>query len=241
MPPLSLFRKRDRPSGLEFASCKACNNGTSAADTAVAFFSRIDRFGDDVTTWKVQEAAKHLGAMGALAPGFKKELFDQEKDALLRTPAGILVPVAEIHAGPISQSLLHVFGAKLGMALYREHAGHALPLDGCVHVMWFLNNGLSQETADGILRILPVHNTLRQGKRRSASGQFDYRFNSDDKSIVAALSHFHSNIHFFTIAMAEPSLYGFPRSMPFSAFVKPGELTKFMPKPPSAIIMAARS
>ncbi len=237
MPPLSVFKGRQRPSGLEFASCEACNNGTRAADTAVAFLSRIDRFGDDPTTWKVQEALKHLRSMGTLAPGFTNELFDNEKDALLRTPAGILVPVAEIHTGPICQSLLHVFGAKLGMALYREHTGIALPLEGGVHVMWFLNNGLAQETADGMLRILPVHSTLRQGLKKNASGQFDYRFNSDDKSIVAALSHFHSNIHFFTIAMAEPSKFGFPRTMPFSAFVKPGELVKFMPKPAPAIVM----
>jgi hypothetical protein len=240
MPPLSLFKGRHRPHGLEFGTCYSCNNGTRAADTAVAFFARIDRFGDDPAAWKVQEALKHLRSMGTLAPGFSNELFDQERDALLRTPAGILVPVAEIHAGPISQSLLHVFGAKLGMALYREHAGHALPVDGGVHVMWFLNNGLAQETADAMLRILPIHSTLQQGPRKNASGQFDYRFNSDEKSIVAALSQFHSNVHFFTLAMAEPSLYGFPRDMPFSAFVKPGELTKFMPKPPPAIIMPGR-
>lgn len=232
-----MFRGRDRPSGLEFASCKDCNNGTSAADTAVAFFSRIDRFGDDPTTWKVQEALKHLRSMGTLAPGFINELWDQERDALLQTPAGILVPVAEIHVGPIGQSLLHVFGAKLGMALYREHAGHALPFDGGVHVQWFLNNGLAQETANAMLRILPVHSTLHQGPRKNASGQFDYRFNSDDKSIVAALSHFHSNIHFFTLAMAEPAKFDLPRAMPFSAFIKPSELLQFMPKPPPAILM----
>jgi hypothetical protein len=201
-----------------------CNHGTRAADAAVAFLARIDPFGDDVTTWKVQESLKLLRSLGTLAPGFKAELFDDSnaKDTLLRTPGGVLVPVAETHAGPIAQSLLNVFGAKLGMALYREHTGDALPLEGGVHAMWFLNNGLSQTTADGMLRILPVHNTLTQGQRKSASGQFDYRFNSDDRSIVAALSHFHSNIHFFTIAMAQPSLYGFPRSMRFSAFVRPG-------------------
>lgn len=232
MPPLSLFKKRGRPSGLEFPSCYLCNHGTRAADVAVAFLARIDPFGDDVTTWKVQESLKLLRSLGTLAPGFQAELFDdsQAKDTLLKTPGGILLPVSETHAGPIAQSLLNVFGAKLGMALYREHAGHPLPLEGGVHAMWFLNNGLGQETANGMLRILPVHNTLKQGQRKSASGQFDYRFNSDNRSIVAALSHFHANIHFFTIAMAEPALYGFPRPMPSSAFVRPGELTKHMPK-----------
>lgn len=236
MPPLSLFKERRRPHGLEFGTCYACNNGTRAADTAVAFFARIDRFGGNAKSWKVQEALRHLRSMGTLAPGFINELFAQEKMALLRTPAGVLVPVAEVHAGPICQSLLHVFGAKLGMALYREHIGHALPLEGGVQVMWFLNNGLAEDTAEAMLRILPTYGTLQQGQKNSAGGQFDYRFNSDGKNIVAALSHFHSNVHFLTLAMAAPGDFGFPRDVPMGAFVKPGELAKFMPKRPIGLL-----
>ena len=130
--------------------------------------------------------------------------------------------------------------SKLGMALYREHVGEPLPLGGGVYTMWFLNSGLSEETAHGMLGILPGYSTLKQGRRKNAAGQFDYRFNSDDRSIVAALTHFHSNIHFFTVSMADPALYGFPRPMPFTALVRPGELLKFMPKPPPAILMPAK-
>ena len=107
------------------------------------------------------------------------------------------------------------------MAMYHEHVGEPLPLSGGVHGMWFLNGGLSEKTAEGMLAILPSLGTLKMGQK-SASGQFDYRYNSDNKTIVATLAHFHGNIHFFTIAMADPAKYHFPRSMPFSAFVKPG-------------------
>lgn len=242
MPPKMIFRAKDRPSGMEYPSCFACNNGTSAADAAVSFFARIDRFNSDLAGWKMKEALKPLRSLGTLAPGFFDEFFNEDavNHTLLKTPGGILAPVAEMHTGPISQALLTVFTAKLGMALYREHTGTPLPLDGGVHTMWFLNNGLSEEVAHGVLSILPTHSTLRQGRHKSATGQFDYRFNSDDKGIVAALTHFHGNIHFFTLSMADPAHYGFPMPMPFTALVKPGELLKFMPKKPLAIFMPTR-
>lgn len=241
MPSKALFRAKDRPSGLEFPSCKQCNNGTSAADSAVAFLARIDRFGDDTDTWQVQEAVKYLAAAEQGAPGFSAELFNDgnSRDTIMRTPGGLLIPLAETHVGAIGKALLDVWAAKLGMSLYNEHVGSPLPLTGGLHAMWFLNNGLSEETAGHFLRILPVHSTLKQGRRKSASGQFDYRFNSDDKSIVAALTHFHSNIHFFTIAMAEPNVYGFPKDkLPHGRFSRPGELLAMMPpKAPPAILM----
>lgn len=238
MPPKGMFRESRRHKGLEFGSCKSCNEGTKAADAAVAFFARIDQLGDDVMHWKVQEAVKFLKSADHGAPGFSNELFEERRnrDVLKRTTGGVLVPLSEIHTGPIGQSLLNVFAAKLGMAIYREHVGEPLPPTGGVQGMWFLNAGLGEQTAAKFLNFLPVFETLEMGKQ-SASGQFGYRYNSDDKSIVAALTHFQGNVHFFTIAMAEPSTHGFPRDVQFGAFIRPGELLKHMPKPPPAILM----
>ena len=232
MPSRAMFREKQRPSGLEFPSCTPCNNGTAAADSLVACLARLDHAGQDTGHWRVQEALKYLKAAGSAVPGLVNELFDDRraKNALIRTEGGILVPVVETGVGPLGRALLNVWTAKLGMALYHEHAGSPLPLDGGVHGMWFLNAGLGRETAEGFLKILPIYDTLSQGRRKSVSGQFDYRFNTDNKSIVAALTHFHSNIHFFTIAMADPETYGFPsEKLPHSRFVRPGELLNLMP------------
>lgn len=238
MPPIGIFRGSHRLKGLEFGGCKDCNEGTKAADAAVAFAARIDAFGFDPSGWKIQEALKFLKSADDGAPGFASELFgdDNESNILARTANGLLVPLAEVHTGPIAQALFNVFAAKLGMAMYHEHVGEPLPPTGGVHGMWFLNAGLGQETADGMLKILPTFDTLKMG-RRDASGQFGYRYNSDEKSIVAALTHFQNNIHFFTIATSDPSAYGFPIEMPFSAFVRPGDLLKHMPKRRPAILM----
>lgn len=238
MPPKGMFRASLRIKGLEFGGCKSCNVGTKAADAAVAFFARIDQFGDDVTNWKVREAVKFLKSADDGAPGFSAELFDEgrAKGTVRKTPGGVMVPLTETHTGPIGQALLNVFAAKLGMAMYHEHVGEPLPPTGGVHGMWFLNAGLSEKTAEGLLKILPVFDTLKAGSQ-TATNQFAYRYNSDNRSIVAALTHVQNNIHFFTIATATPETYGFPRPMAFSAFVRPGELLKHMPKPRPAIFM----
>lgn len=237
MPPRSVFQKKDRLKGLEFPACEECNVGTKAADAAVAFLARLDQMGDDVNSWKIQEALTYLRSADDGAPGFRAELFEQGKEqrTFMRTSAGVLYPVVKTNTGPIGQSLINVFGAKLGMAIYYEHTSEPLPVTGGVHTMGFLNAGLSEKTALGLLKTLPVFGTLEMGKR-SASDQFAYRYNSDDRSIVAALTHFHNNIHFFTIAMAEPERFGFPQKMDFSAFIRPGELLKNMPKPRPAIL-----
>lgn len=240
MPSKALFRAKDRPSGLEFPSCKVCNNQTSAADSLVAFLARLYKYGNDVQSPQFREACKYLLAANQGAPGLLTEFLGQESstDVIMQTPGGVLLPLLEMHAGPIASSLLNVWSAKLGLALYYEHAGHALPMSGGVYAIWFLNGGFNQEAADNYLSILPSHGTLKQGRGKSASGQFDYRFNTDEKSIVAALTHFHGNIHFFTIAMAEPGAYNFPDdSLPYGKYLRPGQILREMPKRTPAILM----
>ena len=40
MPPISLFEGRQRPKGLEFPACEACNNGTGHSDLVAAMLAR---------------------------------------------------------------------------------------------------------------------------------------------------------------------------------------------------------
>jgi hypothetical protein len=123
------------------------------------------------------------------------------------------------------------------MAYYREHIGEALPLTGGVYIMCFLNAGFHPGQAESLLDILPSHSTLKQGERKSASGQYDYRFNTDGKSVVAALSHFHGNVHLFTLAAAQPDVFELSEGPRFTGFVRPGELLAKMPKRRLAILM----
>jgi hypothetical protein len=204
-----------------------------------AFLSRIDRFALD-EDWQVQESLKYLTALRTLAPGALVEILDDDRSRIVdfTTPGGIIIPdVAETSVGPVGTALLDVWAAKLAMAMYREHIGVPLPLTGGVHAMWFLNNGLSQDAADHFLKILPDYNLLQQGERKHSRGQFEYRYNTDGKGIVATLSQFRANLHVFTISMADPASYGFPKApMVATVFARPGELINRMPATPPAIL-----
>jgi hypothetical protein len=231
MPPVAMFVSRKRPSGFEFAACEECNRTTSAADLVASFFARLDRsYSGDKTL--ILEAQQRRDKVAQLAPGVLEELFRQDKASTIWRPEHGLVakPFFKINVdGPTTKAYLTVFGAKLGMALYRQHVGHALPLHGGVHVNWYLNAGLAQSTAEGLLQKLPGLGWLRQGSFEVRE-QFAYRYNCDDRSVVAALAGFHSNLHIFVIATCTPDLFGMPFSVPHSDFVQPGHLCSRFPR-----------
>jgi hypothetical protein len=80
--------------------------------------------------------------------------------------SGLLQRVVGVHAdGPCVKAHLCAFGAKLAMALFREHVGIALPLSGAVWCQFALNAGMTQEQLNARIQILPIRETLRQGQK----------------------------------------------------------------------------
>jgi hypothetical protein len=230
MPPRDMFTSKLRPSGMEFAACDSCNKGTGVADLVASFFARLGQ-GYTTDTTLIAEAAQRRGKLAQLAPGFLDEFFrGQRKDTYLRDRLGILKRYIAFHAnGPLTKAYLTVFAGKLGMALYREHIGDPLPLSGGVHTAWFLNAGLSQQTGDTILSKMPIYGSLKQGSFFLPE-QFGYRFNTDGKSIIAALSGFHSNLHIFTLATSDQQFFKLPPINATADFVRPGEFVNRIPQ-----------
>jgi hypothetical protein len=226
-----MFKTKFRPSGMEFAACASCNNGTRLADLVAGFIARLRR-GDDRTHWQIQEAIKLRDALIKKAPEVLRELFRPDKAAQtwLPTEGGVYTRNTQVTADdPVLGAYLSVFASKFGMALYREHVLEALPMHGAVLSHWFLNAGLAQKTADELLQGMPSRATLEQGKF-NVGEQFSYRFNSDDRSIVAALAHFHSGLYTFTVSTSEPQRYFLPvEGGATAAIVRPGELLGRMP------------
>jgi hypothetical protein len=148
---------------MEFAACRECNTGTSGADIVAAFYSRISQSDNPEMT---AEASALRGKLLKFAPGVFEEFrrLDKTRNVWQRSTSGLYKRMIAVHMdGLLTNAYLTVFAAKLGMALYREHVGAALPLDGGVQLQCFLNAGLAQRTAEGILRKLPGHGTLKQG------------------------------------------------------------------------------
>lgn len=210
MPPTSMFKGKSRPKGMEFASCTACNNGTTAADVVAAFIARVGPF-DSSGSWQVREALGLRSRLAAKAPGVLQELFGGEypQERWLRNPQGILVKTTVIQTqGAQLKQYLAAFSAKLGMALYRKHVGVALPLDGTVCLAFYLNSGPPQHVTEAILAKLPSLDTLRAG-RHEVSSQFSYRYNTDECSIVLGLAAFHMGLFVVVLATSRPDFFHF--------------------------------
>jgi len=230
MPPIAMFIGRQRPKGLEFAACSRCNNGTGAADLVASYVARISpdaAVGDTLIT----EAIYRHRVLDTMAPGFRAEFSDpaNRSEVWLRSPGGVLQRKTVIQAdGPLMRQYLTVFSAKLAMAMFRNHAGAALPLDGGVETYHFLNAGLAQGMADAWLNMLPVLDTIRQGKL-SVADQFVYRWNSDDRELVAIFAQFHRGLFIGAIAASTPEKWGLPSGIAHSSFARPGDLVGMMP------------
>jgi hypothetical protein len=176
MPPRGMFRGRQRPGGMEYAACDACNEGTRGADAVAAVMARIHPE-NKLGSWQAEEMRKLMSALDAYAPGVREELSLPSKAKygwISRPGSGLLQRAVGIHAdGPRVKAHLGAFGAKLAMALFREHVGVALPYPVPLGA---LNSGMPQEQLNARVRILPIHETLRQG-RKNVGDQFVYRYN----------------------------------------------------------------
>lgn len=219
MPPKSIFRERFRPSGLVFACCEQCNHITRASDAAAGFFARLSPT-HETDKLELEEAHRLLGTLARLAPQAVREVFDERKSTMIWAKGRSNV-FGRMHSikldGPVTHALMTVFTAKFGMAMFREHIGRAMTKGG-VFTQFYFNSGLTRQTAESTLSILPLFGELKQGKLRSAK-QFNYRYNCDLKSILATFAAFHDNLFVRAIAVEEPGNYEFLNQEYNAAFV----------------------
>ena len=239
MPPRVMFRGKHRPGDMEFGCCKACNEGTGGTDVVAAVISRLHPdHGEE--SWQNEEIRKLIRRLDKYAPGVREEMFRPEKRErgwIRRANVGLMQPAVLVRAdGPRLKAYLKIFAAKFAMALYRAHVGVALGLDGAVWCQFQLNAGLTQENLDARVAILPGCETLRQG-RKNVGDQFLYRFNTDERTVVAAVAQFHRGLWLTVFASTDPRIIGLfakPEFLapPATAMVRPGELLSLVPAPP---------
>lgn len=241
MPTRGIFRDRQRPGAMEYGACKACNNGTRGSD-AVAAVMALMHPDNGEGSWQAEEILKLISAIDTHAPGVREEMSLPGKsnyEWARRPGSGLLQRVVRVHAdGPCVKAHLSVFGAKLAMALYREHVGVALPLDGAVWCQLALNAGMTQENLNARVKILPVQETLRQG-RKNVGDQFAYRYNCDERTVIAAVVQFHRGLWFTIFASSDHriiELFNKPEflQLPASVMVRPGNLLSLLPAPAAA-------
>ena len=235
MPPVGMFRDRQRPGGMEYGACKSCNEGTRGSDAVASWFARLHP-DNDAASWQEKEIRKLKSAVNAKAPGVLEELSRPEKfDYGWGTGFGsnVLRKFARVHAdGPRVKAHLSIFGAKLGMALYREHIGVALPLDGAVWSECALSGGMTAQELTARVEKLPIQTTLSRG-RKNVGDQFAYRYNRDERTFVAAVVQFNRSLWFTIFASSNERIVNFfleqeTSPLPASVVVRPGGLLRLL-------------
>ncbi len=207
MPPIICFAEKARPKGLEFPSCKTCNNGAKHVDLIAGFFSRLN----DLETPEITAPESYglLTAIGNNIPNVLAEwsMHDISDDEIVASnpnmdPQGGLL---EFSKGPITNKFLDVFSAKLGLALHYEISGRPLNPTGGIAMNWFSNyQKFTGQFPDDLMELFPEFSTLKNGVRE-VSSQFQYAWKlSEDKSFGAYFTSF--RMSFATVAFVSQNL-----------------------------------
>jgi hypothetical protein len=174
MPPRVMFRLSQRPKGLEFASCRPCNEGTKRADLAATLFARTMpgiRDEKEGAEWD-----RLLRDTDQAVPGLLQEIFVQNphQSALIRQ-MGLESETRYLFAGgPLAFAHMTAFGAKAGFALYFDAVKTIAHPDRRVQVRWFTNDELQNDVVPtSLTESLGAFKTLEQGKL-TAKGEFEY-------------------------------------------------------------------
>ena len=228
VPPRVVFHGRRRPKGLEFASCKSCNEGTSKADMVAALLSRVAP--DAATDEQKDELRKMMRDTEINVPGLRDEL---QLNNLELAAARRRVPLPKTDGflktnGPLVSSHMQTFATKLGFALYFEATGKIVPMAGGVTARWFSNverlDGTFPQTVFDYL--LPPQ-TLRQGKINVAD-QFGYQWRmTDDEGAAMFLATFRQSFAVLAFAVTDRKKLDVATKHPMR-IVTPRNIKKFL-------------
>lgn len=187
VPPRAIFDLRRRPRGLEFPACQPCNHGGRLDEMVAAMLSRI--FPDPSAEAAKEEVQRLMQAVNNNSPGLLEEMmpsFRQKKLARRnqdKLPQGGGVLNCQ---GPLLNSAIHRFGAKVAYALHFRLTGKPVPPDGAACVWWLTNyQALQGDMPHQLLNMMGKPRTLRQG-RWEVGDQFRYSSIGTEEGTMSA-------------------------------------------------------
>jgi len=176
-----LFDLRQRVGDMQYLSCEACRLGTEKVDLVAGWFARLysAKSGTPATKEEIREFIKGVGNN---VPDVLHEMRVENVLRGRRHGAHEALPdaAAIFSVGPIADSYLSAFGARVVLALHFEATGRVLPSTGGVFVHWLSNQAIvDNEVPEDLLAMLGPAQTLRQG-RKSLEDQFLFKSNVED-------------------------------------------------------------
>lgn len=222
IPNKGMFPK-DRPGGLEFPSCEACNQGSKWFEDIVSFIGSI--------RWDNQpeDSINH-------SSNKFRHLLKVHPDAIeeMRPPASANRRARQYAEnastfdlrGDIVSKTLHLYGAKLALALHWSGTGQILPCGSKIGVYCMSNERRFAKTVpQHLFELIPNHREIRQGKKAS---RYPFYYSSGTAADTGATAHWAT----FADALAYYLFVGgtlkFPNATHHNAFT-PGYLQT--PKP----------
>jgi hypothetical protein len=193
MPPVNAFAGRQRPKGLEFPACRACNNGTGHSDLVAAMLARS--WPDADSAIQKEDLRRILSGVANNLPGLLEEMqVGRASQKIARKRFNIPSDAYPFRAGPIIDRYILTFAAKLGFALHYDVNGEPIPSSGGALVMWFsnvqaLNKQIPQELFD-LLASPPK--TLQQGAK-SVGEQFQYKHANGERDHMLYFASFNQS------------------------------------------------
>jgi hypothetical protein len=225
VPPRIMFRGKHRPKGLEFASCKSCNEGTGRADLVAALLSRASPDARDAE--EQHELKGLLQSLSNNVPGLLEEMFIADQTAardLLPQLDGTFLKVN----GPLVSAHMQTFATKIGFALFYELTKQVVPVGGGVAARWFFNvdqaeGTFPQEVFDHLLPSM----TLKQGKF-DVSDQFGYRWRlAEGDRMALFLATFRYSFAVLAFVTTDVSLFDVETKHPMR-IVRPRHIRKLL-------------
>lgn len=176
MPSRILFDGKDRPKGLEFASCQACQDSTRREELAIAMFSRA--YPNPKTPAAQSETQKIFQNAFQNFPGLQEEIQTDQLSVLrglgqsvTRLPSWDFISMS----GPIAKAIVQKFGMKLAVALHYELTGRIVPRGAGIIVLPYTNTVAATEGMPLELKeALGVEKVLSMG-RKHTTGTFSYQ------------------------------------------------------------------
>lgn len=187
MPNKGMFPK-DRPAGLEFPSCEACNQGAKWFEDVASFIGSVQWHQTDESVHahfevKLQHLIRnHSDIVEELEPTARQtrqagSTLDQDRD-----PAGALNL-----QGPLVSNAMLLYGAKLALALHWAERRQILPPSGRIGVIWWSNEtAMLNKVPQQLFELLPTGRSLQQGKKTSA---YPFQYSSAKTADTDATAH----------------------------------------------------
>jgi hypothetical protein len=225
MPPRSMFEGKQRPKGLEFPACQACNNNTGHSDLVAATLSRMWPDGD--SDMQKRDVKKLLAALSNNVPQVMSEMdIGRAGVKLARKQNNIAADAHPLRAdGPLLAAHMETFAAKLGFALHYEVRGAPVPASGGVEPMWFSNlQAINGEIPDILFEMLRSPLTLRQGAKNAGS-QFLYSYATGESDHVLYFASFNLSFAVGGTTALDRSIYLENRGDKFPIF-RPGQFRR---------------